>query len=128
MRLLLDTCTFLWAVADQRKLSRECRRLLIEPGNTVFLSAASVWEICIKAGTGALTLVEPPGQFVPRYREAHGIEPLPIDEPAVLQLPRLPDHHRDPFDRMLVCQAVAHGLTVLTPDPLIAQYPVVVVW
>lgn len=128
MKLLLDTCTFLWAIAEQRRLSRTCRDLLVDPGNTVYLSAASAWEICLKAGSGTLTLSEPAAQFVPRYRQAHGYEALPIDERAVLQLPRLPNHHRDPFDRILVCQAVAHGLTLLTPDPLIGQYPVAVAW
>jgi len=69
-----------------------------------------------------------PERFVPDQREAHGIEALALDEESVLQVTRLPDHHRDPFDRMLVCQAIAHGLVILTPDPLIARYPVRTVW
>ena len=61
-------------------------------------------------------------------REAHAIEPLPLDEESALHLSRLAPLHRDPFDRMLVCQAIVHGLTILTPDPLIAQYPARTVW
>ncbi len=128
MRLLLDTCTFLWAVSDQPKLSRACREVLVDPANEVFLSAVSAWEICVKSTSGGLTLAEPAGQFVPKYRAAHGFQPLPLDEAAVLQLPRLPEHHRDPFDRMLICQAIAHGMTLLTPDPLITRYPVATAW
>jgi PIN domain nuclease of toxin-antitoxin system len=66
--------------------------------------------------------------FVPAQREAHGIDSLAIDEESVLQVGRLPEVHRDPFDRLLVCQAIVHGLAILTPDPLVADYPVRVVW
>ena len=128
MRLLLDTCTFLWAISDQPRLSRACRDLPVDPGNEVFLSAGSVWEIWVKSVGGGLTLAEPAGQFVPRYRAAHGFQPRPLDEAAVLQWPRLPEHHRDLFDRMLICQAIAHGMTLLAPDPLITRYPVATAW
>lgn len=75
-----------------------------------------------------MPLPQPPQQFIPAQRRAHGIETLPLDEDAVLQLPRLPDIHKDPFDRMLICQAIAHGMTILTPDPLITRYPVRTAW
>jgi PIN domain nuclease of toxin-antitoxin system len=65
---------------------------------------------------------------VPAQRKAHGIDTLPLDEETVLQLPRLPAHHKDPFDRILVCQAIIHGMTILTPDPLIIRYPVRTAW
>ncbi|HUF82656.1 MAG TPA: type II toxin-antitoxin system VapC family toxin, partial [Burkholderiales bacterium] len=70
----------------------------------------------------------PPQQFIPEQRRAHGIETLPLDEDAVLQLSRLPAIHKDPFDRMLICQAIAHGMVILTPDPLIGRYPVRTLW
>ena len=88
----------------------------------------SAWEIAVKHALGRLPLPEPPAQFVPVERERHGIEALALDEDTVLHLARLPRLHRDPFDRMLVCQALVHGLVVLSPDPLVSQYSVRTVW
>lgn len=124
MNLLLDTCTFLWIALGSRELSAAARGLFRDPANRVFLSAVSVWEIAVKSGLGRLPLPQPADEWVPRMREAHAIEPLPLDEEAVCQLPRLPDLHRDPFDRMLICQAIAGGLVLLTPDRNVTQYPV----
>ena len=92
------------------------------------MSSVSAWEIAIKYDLGRLPLPAPPDRFVPDQREAHGFEPLPLDEASVLHLIRLPALHRDPFDRMLVCQAIVHGLAIVSPDPLIEQYPARVVW
>jgi PIN domain nuclease of toxin-antitoxin system len=82
----------------------------------------------VKYALRRLPLPTPPERFVPAQREAHGITTLELDEESVLQLHRLPEFHRDPFDRMLVCQAIVHGMTIVTPDPLIAQYPVRTRW
>ena len=128
MRFLLDTCTFLWMVGDETRLSKTCRNMLVDPANEVLLSAVSAWEICVKQGLGGLTLAEPAEQFIPKYRAMHGITDLALDELSVLQTTRLPAIHKDPFDRMLICQAIAHGLVILTPDPLITQYPVRTIW
>jgi PIN domain nuclease of toxin-antitoxin system len=128
LNVLLDTCTFLWVAAGSDRLSEAARSLFAAPENRVFLSAVSAWEIAVKHGAGRLPLSDPPDRWVPRERERHGIEPLPLDEEAVLQLPRLPDLHRDPFDRMLVCQAIAGGLVLLTHDREITQYPVRCRW
>lgn len=128
MKVLLDTCTFLWVCAGAAELSPAAKRLFADPANEMFLSAVSAWEIAVKHALGRLPLPDPPERFVPQQRALHAIEPLPLDEGAVLQLGKLPSRHRDPFDRMLVCQAVAHGLVVLTPDPLIEQYPVRTHW
>ncbi len=128
MKLLLDTCTFLWAVADEGKLSARARDLFQAPEHDVYLSAASSWEIATKYALGRLPLPRPPGRFVPEMRDVHGIDTLAVDEESVLQTMRLPGLHRDPFDRLLVCQAIVHGMTLLTPDPLISQYPARVVW
>jgi PIN domain nuclease of toxin-antitoxin system len=122
MRLLTDTCTFLWMISAPDRLSPRARVLLIDPSNEVFLSSVSAWEIAVKHGLGHLPLREAPDRFVPAQREAHGIEALPLDEESVLQVLRLP------FDRMLVCQAIVHGLAILTPDPLVSQYPARVIW
>lgn len=128
MRLLLDTCTFLWLITDSPELSPVARERFADPSNEVFLSAASAWEIGIKWRLGRLPLPQPPPGFVPQQREIHGIAALPIDEESALHITRLPDLHRDPFDRMLVSQAIVHGLILLTPDPLVTQYPARTLW
>ncbi len=128
MKLLLDTCTFLWVIQGASPLSKRAADLFRAPDNEVYLSAASAWEIAVKHALGRLPLPEPPERFVPAMREAHGVAPLPIDEEAALHVSKLPALHRDPFDRVLVSQAIVHGLTLLTPDPLITQYPARTLW
>jgi len=128
VKLLLDTCTFLWVAAGSPELSARARDLFSDPTNDLFLSSVSSWEIVVKNALGRLPLPTTPHLFVPEQRRRHRISPLPLEEEAVLQLAKLPDHHRDPFDRMLVCQAIAHGLTILTPDPTINRYPVLTAW
>src|ERR1700679_2714379 len=112
MRILLDTCEFLWLVAGDTRISPSVISAVRDPQNEVFLSAVSFWEISLKHGLGKLPLPQPPAQFVPLQREKHLIAPLALDEAAVAQWSGLPRLHRDPFDRMLVCQAKAHGLTL----------------
>lgn len=128
MKLLLDTCTFLWAIADAPELSPQTRALIVDPANEVFLSAVSCWEMATKWKRGQLVLSEPPDRLVPAQRQAHGIADLPLDEQSALHSVRLPALHRDPFDRMLVSQAIVHGLTIATPDELVAQYPAPTIW
>ena len=128
MRLLLDTCTFLWIVGGSGELSPRAREIFADPANEVILSAASAWEIAVKHRLGRLPLPAPPDVFVPAQRAAHGIEPLALDEEAALHVAKLPDLHRDPFDRMLVAQAIVGGLILLTPDDHIREYPVRTLW
>lgn len=128
MNLLLDTCTFLWLLADSPELSERARQLVRDPSNELYLSAVSAWEIAVKHGRGRLSLPAPPERYVPAQRDYHGIAPLSLDEESVLYAHRLPALHRDPFDRVLVCQAIVHALTILTPDPLVTQYPIRCLW
>jgi PIN domain nuclease of toxin-antitoxin system len=128
MKLLLDTCTFLWIAAGADDLSQRARDLFRSPDNEVFLSAVSAWEISAKIALGRLELPWPPERFVPEVREMHGIDPLPLGEDACLLAAKLPAIHRDPFDRMLVCQAMAEAMVLLTPDRDIARYPVRTAW
>lgn len=128
MRVLLDTSTFLWVISDAPELSAHARELFVDPGNEVYLSSVSAWEMAIKHALGRLPLPEPPERFVPSQRKQHGIEPLQLDEEAALHLTRLPPLHKDPFDRMLVCQAMVHNFVILTPDRLVNQYPVRTAW
>ncbi len=128
MRLLLDTCTFLWIAAGSPQLSKRAAQLFSDPANDVFLSVVSSWEIAVKHSLGRLPLPTPPVDFIPAQREAHGIAPLSLSEEEALYVARIPSLHRDPFDRMLICQAVVNGLALLTPDPLISQYSVRTLW
>jgi PIN domain nuclease of toxin-antitoxin system len=128
VRLLLDTCTFLWLAGGAAALSPAAIGLIRDPANEVYLSAVSVWEIATKSRSGRLPLPEPPDRLIPIERDLRGVTPLAFDEDAALQVLRLPALHRDPFDRMLISQAIASGLAIVTPDPLISQYPVRVIW
>jgi PIN domain nuclease of toxin-antitoxin system len=128
VNLLLDTATFLWWAAGDSAVSANARVAVEDPTRIVFLSAVSAWEIAVMHGLGKLPLPESPEALIPRWRQCHGFEELPLSEAAVLQLPRLPWLHSDPFDRMLVCQAVEHGLTIVTPDESIRAYPVRTLW
>ncbi len=128
MRLLLDTCTFLWIVGGAPELSARAREAFADPGNEVYLSSASAWEIAVKHRLGRLPLPEAPDRFVPRARDAHGIDRLDIDEAAALHVARLPDLHRDPFDRILVAQALLGGFVLVTPDEALRQSPAPTLW
>jgi PIN domain nuclease of toxin-antitoxin system len=128
LRLLLDTCTFLWLNGDPGQLPRRVLLACESSGNDLYLSAVSVWEIAVKWAASRLTLPEEPSIWVPSRRGQNGVESLPLTEEAVAQVTKLPLLHRDPFDRMLICQAITEGLAVVTPDPLIRQYAVRVFW
>jgi PIN domain nuclease of toxin-antitoxin system len=127
MKLLLDTCTFLW-LAGGRSLSASAEAVVRDPSNDVLLSAVSVWEIVTKHKAGKLSLPESPERLIPTERRLRGVEPLAFDEDSALVATRLPPLHRDPFDRMLIAQAIALGLAIVTPDPLVGQYPVRIIW
>lgn len=128
MNLLLDTVTFLWILEDSANLSATARAALQDDANVVFLSAASAWEIALKHQLGKLPLPQPPERLVPQQRRLRGIETLDVSEAAVLRLRQLPDLDRDPFDRILACQALEHAMTIVTPDELIRAYPVRALW
>lgn len=128
MKLLVDTCVFLWLAADDPQLSVEAKEVCCDPENAVFMSALSAWEIAIKHRIGRLPLPEPPQQYVRSRREWLRLEPLPFDEMAAAHDVQLPTLHRDPFDRGLVSQAILNGMTIVTPDQQIAAYPAPVLW
>jgi PIN domain nuclease of toxin-antitoxin system len=128
MNILLDTCSFLWIVSGSPELSVNARSLFEDPANDVYLSVSSAWEIIVKHNLGKLPLPELPHDFIKNNRISHLIETLPLDEASVLQLSRLPEYHKDPFDRIIICQAIANGMTILTPDKHISSYPVRVEW
>jgi PIN domain nuclease of toxin-antitoxin system len=124
MRILLDTHIFLWFISGDTQLSIDIRDAIREPNNEIYLSAVSVWEAIVKYQLGKLPLPEHPETYLPKQRDLHQIASLSLDENSVVQLAELPSLHRDPFDRMLVCQALQNGLTIATVDSAVRAYPV----
>jgi PIN domain nuclease of toxin-antitoxin system len=124
VRILLDTHVFLWYISADPLLPAAYRDAIRDPANEVYLSAASVWEAVVKYALGKLPLPEAPAGYLPQQREAHHITPLPIEEEAFMHLATLPPLHRDPFDRILIAQALQQGLTLATVDDEIRAYPV----
>jgi len=128
VKLLLDTQVFLWWILDEAALSGRARELIQDGATELYLSAASAWEISIKASIGKLEMGGDPSSVITEQMATNGVHPLPIQVSHALQLYALPQHHRDPFDRMLVAQSQAEGLPILTADPLILRYDVETVW
>ncbi|MBI0111266.1 type II toxin-antitoxin system VapC family toxin [Lactobacillus sp. W8093] len=122
MRLLLDTYLLLWAAGEPDKLSARARTLMEDPDNVLVFSAASLWEITIKTGLGRADFQVDP-HLLRRGLIENGYEELPITSQHALAVGHLPDVHRDPFDRILVAQAMVEGLLLLTRDPLVKAYP-----
>lgn len=132
MNLLLDTHTFLWSITS-RRLSPAADVAFLAPNNTLFLSAVSYWEICIKLGIGKLMLPRDWQATAEWAMQINSIRWLPIEKSHCLELLALPHPeqvagHRDPFDRLLIAQARAEGLSVLSADPNFGRYNVPVVW
>ena len=125
MRLLLDTHVFLWYITDDPKLPVSFAGAIRNLTNEVYLSVASIWEAVIKHGLGKLPLPSPADRQLIQQRTIHGINPLPIDEGAMAYLANLPVLRRDPFDRIIVAQALQFELTIATVDSQIAAYPVI---
>jgi PIN domain nuclease of toxin-antitoxin system len=124
MRAILDTNIFLWWNTDDARLSDSVRQFIADGRNELYLSAASAWEIAIKAARGRLSLPAPPQEYVTDRLVLHSIQPLSITSRHALQIYILPDHHRDPFDRLLVAQAQIEDLPILTADRVFARYDV----
>ncbi len=124
MRLLLDTHIFLWYITGDKRLPEDKRESIRNSDNEVYLSVVSLWETIIKYQLGKLQLPKSPEVYLPFQRERHQIFSLSLDEASVSYLAQLPPLHRDPFDRMLVCQANVHGLTIVTVDDAVKRYPV----
>lgn len=128
MRLLLDTCVLLWLARGDASLPARTREMLNRPDTDAMVSPASAWEIAIKHARGRLPLPVPLERFLPALRERYALGSVAIEEESALHIAKLPSLHSDPFDRMLVSQAIVHGLTIVTPDPLIIQYPARTTW
>ena len=124
MPFLLDTHIWLWMLADTHRLPTRIRSIIENPEAELFLSAASLWEISIKQRLSKLELADASDEFFHDRMIRTAVSPLEISMRHALAAGRLPDIHRDPFDRMLVAQAQTHDLTILTVDEKIAHYDV----
>jgi PIN domain nuclease of toxin-antitoxin system len=124
MRLLLDTHIFLWYITNDPRLDRKIAAAIQEPSNDVFLSVVSTWEALIKYQLGRLDLPAAADTYLRERQRQHRIVTLPLENDAVARLLSLPALHRDPFDRMLICQAIHHELTLVTADEQVVRYPV----
>lgn len=125
--ILLDTHVWLWMNGDVDRLSAAAREILMDGEQPLLLSAASTWEIAIKFATGKLQLPQPPEQYIPATLAANEVQPLAIHQAHTWRAAALPPHHRDPFDRLLIAQAQAEGLRLMTADRQLERYEVPVV-
>lgn len=128
MKLLLDTHAFLWMILGDSRMPDALRSTLRSEDNSVWLSAISIWEIVLKQSQGRLVLPGPGAGYAAGHRRRHYISPLPLDETTADHLTRLPLLHKDPFDRMLICQAIEHDMTLVTADDQIRRYPIKTLW
>lgn len=128
MKLLLDTCCLIWLHSDPSQLSARAAALLNDPANERLLSVVSLWEVTIKVGTGKLVLGADLEQIVATQVAQNGLEVLPLIAGHTYAGRSLPWVHKDPFDRLLICQATVEGATILTPDHLIRQYTIPTEW
>ena len=124
MNILLDTQIFLWYITKDRRLPASMLHSIRHTENEVYLSVVSIWEVIVKHQIGKLPLPQPPDVYLPEQRRRHQIRNLDLDEASILQLIKLPAVHRDPFDRMLICQAIQHGMVLATVDAQVAKYSV----
>lgn len=128
MKLLLDTHTFLWANIEAERLSLTVKSLLSSGEYELFLSVASPWEIQIKHQLGKLVLAKPVEELVNINRLENNTQLLPIELAHISYLAQLPQHHKDPFDRIIIAQAIIEDMTVVTVDKSFVDYPVQVIW
>lgn len=128
MRYLIDTVIWLWSVDSVDRINRRGMEILSSGSAQIYFSAATAWEVSIKAALGKLTLPSAPGNCIPAFTEKQGLRPLPVTYLHAVKVYDLPPHHRDPFDRLIIAQAITEKMTLLTADKVFAKYPVDVVW
>lgn len=128
MRLLLDTHVLIWFYEGNSRMSAAALSAILDPLTEKWISPASYWEIAIKIGNGKLTLDEPFGEFIQHAIYDDGFSILPIKPLHTEILTTLPRHHGDPFDRMIISQSIAEGMTLNTADTLFDNYPITRIW
>lgn len=128
MRLLLDTHAFLWFILDDSQVSTTAKQLIANPDNIIEVSPASYWEIAIKISLGKYALPEPFAPFMEREIALNDFHVLPIEPRHTAILTTLPFHHRDPFDRLLIAQAIVEEIPIVSMDAIVDAYPVNRMW
>jgi PIN domain nuclease of toxin-antitoxin system len=128
VKYLLDTVIWLWSVDSVEKLNSACRAIFENGREEIYLSAATAWEVSIKARSGKLNLPGPPAECVPAFMAKQGLRPLPVTHLHAVKVYDLPPHHQDPFDRVIIAQAMVEGFTVMTSDRIFGKYAVDVFW
>ena len=128
MRYLLDTGIFLWSLNEPEKLNDKAQHILGNGREEIYLSAASTWEIVIKSALGKLRLPDPPDRYIPSRMTMLGLRSLHITHPHALGVSGLPHHHQDPFDRILISQALSEDMILMTSDHLFSRYSVQTLW
>jgi len=124
---LLDTSVLLWWLGEPSRIKPDLLDALKDAESVVWFSQISLLEIQIKVGLGKLKM-DFAVEHIPRLAERSGLTALPLSNAAIFTLPKLPDLHRDPFDRLLICEAIQQGVPLVTPDQVICRYPVKVLW
>ena len=128
MQALLDTSTFLWFIGGSKKLSVEARKIIENFDNALFMSVASLWEIAIKISIGKLTLSEPFDHLIPQKIKENEIDILQINLTHLSEMMKLPFHHRDPFDRLIIAQGISEKLPVIAGDEEFGNYQIDIIW
>lgn len=128
MRMLLDTCAFLWLALEPDRIAAEAESIINDPGNPLALSQASVLEIVLKHRTGKLPLPDSPRTWIPSRRDFFQLEDLPLEEPVIFRSGTLPDVHDDPFDRLIAAHAIEAGWTILSPDTALSRLGAARIW
>jgi PIN domain nuclease of toxin-antitoxin system len=128
MKVLLDTHAFLWLITDDERLSEKAQKTFLNSNNRLFFSVASLWEICIKKSLGKISLESEWVQTIHKEMEINAIQWLPIEMPHCVKVSELPFHHRDPFDRMLIAQAMAEDMQLLSRDSRLSAYAIKRIW
>jgi len=128
MRYLLDTQSFLWGNLVDSQLSEKAREIIADGQNEIYFSAASAWEIAIKAAKGRLVLPEKPAKYIANRMSLHRFQALPIEISHTTKVYELPNHHADPFDRLLIAQSLLEALPLITKDDLINLYDLEIIW
>jgi PIN domain nuclease of toxin-antitoxin system len=128
MRVLVDTHTFLWALLKNHRLSATAKQILTSKEHELYFSLVSLWEIAVKMKIGKLNTVGSSVTYIRDEMAEYGMELLPVRYEHILQLEQLPLHHSEPFDRLLIAQAIAESLPILTHDEMFPLYPVKLIW
>jgi PIN domain nuclease of toxin-antitoxin system len=128
VKYLLDTVIWLWSIGSVEKINPTCLDILENGREEIYFSAATAWEVSIKARLGKLHLPGPPAQCIPAFMAKQGLRPLPVSHLHAVKVYDLSLHHQDPFDRLIIAQAITENMTVLTADRAFGKYPVDVLW